>query len=39
MDWMTTGGHGVMTALLIWLVRHVRSIRIELKNGNGKHDE
>lgn len=36
MDWMTTSGHGVITALLLWLVKHVRSIRIEMKNG--KHE-
>jgi hypothetical protein len=35
MDVMTIGGHGVIVGLLIWILNHVRSIRIEMKNGNG----
>lgn len=37
-DYLTLGSHGVIIGLLVWVVKHVRSIRIEMKNGRGSNE-
>jgi hypothetical protein len=37
-DPWTLGGHATIIALLVWVVMHIRSIRIEMRNG-GHRDE
>lgn len=32
-DWQTMAPHGLILGLCIWILKHVRSINITMKNG------
>ena len=40
-DYYTMGGHGIIIGLLLWVVKHLRRVKVdlELKNGNGGKDD